>query len=332
MKWSKVARVLEALGLKASQESGDESVSDLMSALHQALRRDEPAFESVVEVFLDTSSVVYAASPEGSIEFFIRDYSMNDGEVKLGQKRVAVEPRTTFVPLSENDACECQEPCACGAGEDDTGDDAPGEPTKQEVAQMDKLKKLAARIIGCEASPFKEGDEEQLVAFGEERLAEMADGLETSGVSDVSTIDGDEQDGAPDANAGSNDDSGSDDGDTERVTVSQAEYNEMKEALAERRAAIQSRQKSLAAKIAGKTDVYQEVDLRTRPVEELEQLAKALKCDEPVRDYSGKGAPVHEDDDSVPPPPSQTAYARALRAGKNRQEAMEEARQAATTH
>lgn len=194
---------------------------------------------------------------------------------------------------------------------------------------MDKLKKLAARIIGCEASPFKEGDEDQLIAFGEERLAEMADGLEETSGDDDSKPKGDEQKETPDADAGAND-SDSDDEDDKGVTVSQDEYDEMKDALAERRAAREARQKSLAAKIVGKTDVYKEDDLQARPVEELEQLAKALKCDEPVRDYSTKGTPVHEDDDSVPPPPDQAAYARALKGGKNRQEAMEEARQAAT--
>ncbi len=339
VKWTaKISRVLAALGLTVSQESGDESVSDLMNALHQALRREEPAFESVVEVFLDTSTVVYAASPEGPIEFFMRKYSMDDGEVKLGGDRVAVEPRTTFEPLSENDSCECQGPCACGAGEDDTGDDAPGEPTEQEVAQMNKLKKLAARIIGCEASPFKEGDEDLLIAFGEERLAEMADAVEKEpeGSGDDSGSgdgDGDQQ---ADDDAGANDDdagASDDDDDADKgVTVSQQDYDEMRDALAERRAAREVRQKALATRIVAKTDVYIEGDLVKRPVEELAQLAKALGCEEPVRDFSAVSTPIHEDDDSVPPPPDQATYARALKAGKGREEAMDEARKASTTH
>ncbi len=412
VKWTKVARVLEALGLRAAQDAGDESVSDLMNALHQALRREEPAFESVVEVFLDTSNVVYAASPEGPMEFFMRKFSVNDeGEVTLGDERVAVEPRTTFVPLS---SCDCKDDsdCTCGmrhaaegqsdndlrellqqaltASEPDASsiwieavfpdlvvfelreEDGPsktferkyavendsvtlgderrevvrdvsyrpvamstngGSPPEQKgAAQMDKLKKLAARIIGCEASPFKEGDEEQLTAFGEERLVEMADAVEEEpeGSGDDSKSDDDQK---ADAGAGANDDASDDDDDADKgVTVSQGDYDEMQDALAERRAARESRQKALAAKIVGKTDVYTEGDLVKRSVEDLEQLAKALECDEPVRDFSGMGTPIHEDDESVPPPPDQATYARALKAGKGRQDAMEEARQAATTH
>ena len=411
VKWTaKISRVLEALGLKASQESGDESVSELMNALHQALRREEPAFESVVEVFLDTSTVVYAASPEGPIEFFMRKYSMDDGEITLDDERVAVEPRTTFVPLS---SCDCKDDsdCTCDmrhaaegqsdndlrellqqaltaseldassiwieavfpdlvvfelreedgpsktfereyAVEDDSvtlGDERRevvrdvsyrpvamstngGSPPEQKgAAQMNKLTKLAARIIGCEASPFKEGDEEQLIAFGEERLVEMADAVEKEpeDSGDDSKGEGDEQDGSPNADAGANDD---DDDADKGVTVSQGDYDEMRDALAERRAARESRQKALATKIIAKTDVYIEGDLLKRPVEELAQLAKALGCDDPVRDFSGKGTPIHEDDESVPPPPDQATYARALKAGKSREEAMDEARKASTTH
>lgn len=336
MKWSIFTRVLEALGLSASQEAGDESVSDLMNALHDALRADEPAFEGVVEVFLDTSSVVFAASPEGPTQFFMREFSSNeDGQITLGAERVEVTPRTTFEPLSEEgdddegSTCGCGEgPCACGAGDTQPGDDKQPEPTTEEVVRMDKLKKLAARIIGCEASPFKEGDEEQLIAFGEDRLAELAEQYEEGDepVGDPAP-EGDEQQAAPE---GETDDDDGDEADT--VAVPREELDEMREALAERRAARQARQKSLAAKIVGKTDVYKEDDLLKRPVEELEQLAKALKCDEPVRDYSTKGAPIREDEDAVPPPPNQTAYARALKSGKNRQEAMEEARKAATVN
>ena len=204
---------------------------------------------------------------------------------------------------------------------------------------MDKLKKLAARIIGCKASPFKEGDEEQLIAFGEERLAAMADDVESAeadgdGDGDDSKPDGDEADASGDDDGADGSDDG-DDGekdDADSVKVSQADYDEMQDALAERRAARQSRQKALATKIVAKTDVYKEADLLKRPVEELEQLAKALQCDEAPRDYSAQGTPIHEDDESVPPPPDQAAYARALKGGKSRQEAMEEARQASTTH
>ena len=421
VKWTaKISRVLEALGLKAAQESGDESVSDLMNALHQALRREEPAFESVVEVFLDTSTVVYAASPEGPIQFFMREFSMDDGEVKLGDDRVAVEPRTTFEPLSscacEDGSCNCRpaESRNAAEGQSDNDlrellqqaltdsetdassiwieavfpdlvvfelreEDGPSKTFEREYAsdgdsvtlggerrevvrdvsyrpvmasnnggippeqkgagQMDKLKKLAARIIGCEASPFKEGDEEQLIAFGEERLVEMADAVEKEPEGSGDDSKGDDDDQKADAGAGANDDDdddsdgdGDDDDDDKGVTVSQETYDEMQDALAERRAARESRQKALATKIVAKTDVYKEDDLLKRPVEELVQLAKALGCDEPVRDFSAISTPIHEDDDSVPPPPDQATYARALKAGKSREEAMDDARKASTTH
>jgi hypothetical protein len=106
MKLHILTDLLERLGMTSAARQtretqaakGDTSIDQLFGDLHSLIRAVEPAFEGILDIFLDSSTVVYAVSPEGDTELFRRKFTQGD-TVGLSDKREQVQLKREFVPL-----------------------------------------------------------------------------------------------------------------------------------------------------------------------------------------------------------------------------------------
>jgi hypothetical protein len=194
-----IARLLAAVGVKhvlrernlrdavyAALQEGL-SDSDIRNALHTALHDIEPGFDWVVDVFPDSSTVVYTTFTEGADHWYTRSYSVSaKGVAALSDDRVEVTLTTEFVPLasgSDSDSAGDGDGATTSATTTVTTTTATGTPkpcacnnniatvANNEGDTMSETKaELVGRLIANAATPFDESDRTHLEAAPDERL------------------------------------------------------------------------------------------------------------------------------------------------------------------
>lgn len=198
----------QLLAMAASPDKG-ESDSETRGMLSNALRAVEPGFDSVYEVYPASSTVIYLTCPEDKYLWKRRKYSTNaDGTATLGDAE-EVLPRTTFETVGAEEApstetgttltlnvelkgldeaveaanavaalTEVVPVAACGCGGHSAAA-APSQKAEEDMAENQKLKDLAGRLIACEASPFNEEDRAALEVMSEARLSTLVSEFES---------------------------------------------------------------------------------------------------------------------------------------------------------
>jgi hypothetical protein len=179
-----------AARLAAAAEIEGESANELRDELWEMLYANVPAFIGVVDIFPDTSTVIYAVS-EGpspydgpSCLYSVSYTAAADGTITLGTDVQKVEKQEKYVVVSEAEA-EVETPAAGEAGEAEptqmsaaaSGCGCGGDrtlATKQE-ANMECRKTLIAKILGKKPARFVQEDVPALEHLSDARLKALAD-------------------------------------------------------------------------------------------------------------------------------------------------------------
>lgn len=183
--------------LRIGNEESGPSDQDLRYKVFEALHAVEPAFDGVVAIYAESSTVIYSVCPNGDYMLKRRGYSLDDaGAIALAEDTEVVESQVQFVPVKtkESDSEGSGEQaaaaasaaiappvpsstppadasCACG-GRRNAADNGN---VKGEAQMPNTNKELAERLIACERSPFTEEDRVNLEAFPTARLAALVE-------------------------------------------------------------------------------------------------------------------------------------------------------------
>lgn len=327
--FARMHRALISFGVL--QEDEGPSDADLRGQLHRALHAMEPAFDCIVEVYHESQTVIYITWPEGQWLWWRRSYTLaEDGAVTLGDDREQVEPVTRYEVVTAAAGQEAPESAAvaaplptspdlpaatCGCQESaGAGHAAPTE-SEGEANPMSKLKELAGRLIACERSPFTDADAVALEAFGEDRLAAMAESFAAASVPEAPAAPSPPV-VAPTPAAATPEDDGT-------IRLSREEVQQLRSAAAAHAASEQARKDTLVACLKNSQDAYTDAELIAMPCEALTKLARALKLDQPAPDFSGVPFPGagSEVKGAARNPPNSYQIALAKRRGEQAQEA-----------
>lgn len=269
---------------------------EVRDAIGRAVNADVPGFEGVIEVFPKVKAVVYLTMLEGSMNFWRRTFKMNgEGKVTLNDDAAEVKETVDWRALlarlaapNEEEQPTGTEACDCGS---DNGDGLAA-PTSTEGASMEN-KELVERLIALARSPFTDEDAETLAALCVNKL----EALEKQYADAVEPNSSDDPD--PDAQAAA--------GDETTAELTEDEWLEAHPRVNSMVHAFQAQDKqkreSLITALASKQDGYSKDELVAMSTDALAQLAKALKIDEPVQDYSLVGQRRPGDTESVKPAP-----------------------------
>lgn len=296
---SALLRLLERIGWRKGQDEGTSDV-ELRGQLWPKLHATVPGFEFIEAVFPDDQMVVYVAWPEESAIMLRRSYSISDdGEVELGDDEVEVRQEQSYVPVAaesgDGATCSCGGRRAAVDDDNDGGGDAP----KEEPQMTDEVKALINRIVGAEASPFGDECRDKLAAFGVDQLAALAERFDPTPA--TAPAEPAPETTQPPAEL------------TEEEAIAQLPAS-LRGMLAKYQAEEKRRHASLVSRLKDKQNVHDEAALRAMSVDELQNVARLLRLDEPV-DFSAariEGASAN-DDDQVPGPPDLTEAIRAAR-------------------
>lgn len=185
--------------LRIGNEESGPSDDELRYKLATVLHSTEPAFDGVIAVYPESSTVIYSVSPDNNYQTKRRGYTLaEDGEVALADDAEIVEARVEFVPLKPTSGDANDEDAQASASSASTASaSAPATPPAPPPAsascgcgdhrkaadhhrgeQKMTNKELAERLIACKGSPFTEEDRENLEAFSADRLSALADQLD----------------------------------------------------------------------------------------------------------------------------------------------------------
>lgn len=311
--WGALLRRFLPAEMRAAAEDLGPSDGDLRNALRKALHAVEPGFDWVMDVYPDSSTVIYMAMPEDRMLYLRRTYSKaDDGTITLSDDRAEVEAKTVWEPTSKATTTPASEDtdavgkaaraacasstdsCPCSQGAGDAAKHSAGSeaaPTESQGDQMSK-KDLVGRLIASERSPFTEADRVHLEAFPEDRLTAMAADLgnpnpsappttpttpstPTTPTTPPSTP-------APTTVVPEG-----------MVAIPEAELASMRSMAAAYKAQEDAHRGVLITKIVGASSgAIKAEDLASDPTAKLESLAKAFGVDQPVRNFAGLGLPV----------------------------------------
>lgn len=169
------------------------------NALHDALRAVEPGFDMVVEVFADTSTVVYIARPGDNYEWYSRTFTtdaagvatLNDDRVRVEQvtqyqvvkalstaaDRISVAPEPSPVVTAGTGVVAAAVPRAagCSCSNHSEGHPAPADAVHGEIDMKNaNVSALVGRVLAGKAKLFTESDRATLEAMSETQLAAIA--------------------------------------------------------------------------------------------------------------------------------------------------------------
>jgi len=309
-----VSRLFAALSLRgAAAATSPEPSTDGMSAgdlsemLYHALRAVEPGFAGVVDLFPDTSTVVYACYPEDEVIYYQRAYTHAEGadEVTLADAKQQVEMKMQYVPVttpadgeSEDDMTAVSTAAApatapsttavktasCGTSPANTT--AGGVPPVRANTKGEPMKtaELVGRILACETSPFTEAHRKYLEAIPEDELAKI-----------VESLPGEKKEAAPavpvapavaptTAAAAAV-------ADPNIVQLRRDEYEDMRAAASAFKTDQVRVKTALVTRLVAAQKVYTAEQLNAKPIEDLDALVRLLDLSMPV-DYSGRGTPA----------------------------------------
>ena len=172
----------------------------------------------------------------------------------------------------------------------------------------EEIQKLVEGLIACDHSPFTEEDSEQLAGFSEEKLSAMA-----ASFAEIVTP---EPDPEPQPEPVIEEEPIEDDEPKKKTDEEWlAEAPESLRKLVERsQGEEEDRRSHLVGAIAKATDAYGEDALTEKTTEDLEALARALRLDQPIPDFSAKVSETPRAAESNPAP---QPYTEGLKARQN---------------
>lgn len=304
--WSRVIGQIKAILKPLESVATGESDVDLRDRLWSALNSTVPAFGGIEGVYPDSNTVIYATAGE-EFAYWSRTFSVaEDGAVTLGEDEQQVEPALEWKAVEKAaEAIEQPQPgCGCSEGVAEGERHAASAQVQEENNSMtsEKQKALAGRLIACSKSPFAEPDRAALEAFPEERLVALAEAFADAPAPVTET-----------APAGATE---PEKPKTEEELIAalpeglRHALNRLKEADAERHT-------SLVASLKSAQDALTEDQLKAKPVEELEVLARMLKLATPSVDFAGRTLPTPRSAEIVEPPKPYTEALKALASKAN---------------
>ena len=290
---SLLSRVLAKLTFKPAQgDTGGESVDALKQGLYTTLYATEVGFDGVVDVYPETSTVVYCTHPDlaGPYLYFQRTYAKDGNKYTLGDDKEQVQFTMAYKPLAENVIIDGSAApmstiaavlraaeCSCTA--------------VNKEKKMSKVNELATRLIA--SARFAEEDREVLEKFSEARLQALNECLDAEAkVVDLAKL----TEAQLQATAA---------GKTETVIViepvkAKTEAEWLAEAPVGVRALVANAQAqetairtSLITALGEGQKVYTVAQLTAKPTDDLRQLAKLLEINNAEVDYEGLG--IHVD-------------------------------------
>lgn len=310
-----IQRALAAVGRLLKDDKG-QSDNEFFRGMWDALRAAEPGFDSIIDIFRDSGTVVYVAMPGREWVMMRRSFTVDAaGGIVLSNTKERVEPVTkyeavkmaqaepqpraasadpdpaepdvaavdTLTSTNPDQPVAASEPAAsapCGCG-NTTGAEAA--PTNKEDHRMtDSIKELVGRLIANTRSPFKEDQCTHLASLGEETLRR----LEEQYV---------EPDSAPAPVP-----------DPDLVTLKREEADDMR-AAANAFKAMQAKHKAaLVARLAKAQTEYVEDELRAMTVDQLDRTVRLLGLNAPAEvDYvAARAVPdLSDQSEAVAPDP-----------------------------
>lgn len=174
----------------AAGDTSGTSDNALRYSLGEALRAAVPGFDWVVDVYPDTSTVVYCAHPADEWIYYTRTYAMSGTDVSLNADEVQVESQTSWVPVAAGgiiDTAPTSLKAACSCTDGEGGGNSTVAPTAATTTTsntlengdpMSKVTDLAGRLIAAKATPFTEAHRAHLEAMGEDVLDAMVKPLD----------------------------------------------------------------------------------------------------------------------------------------------------------
>lgn len=327
--------ILQRLFSRVRLAQDDDGISDrdLRDKLWNALHAVEPGFDWIVEVFPNSTTVIYTTIPENEFLWWRRTYTVAEesGQITLNEDRVQVEPVTRYEPVAEmTRAAESVEsapstpPCQCQSKSSQTTE-SQSQPqlTEGGITAMTAQERTAliGRLIA--AGRFKEDARGRLEKLEEDVLRELdaaaAATVETSvaepvpsaaittpAVTPPTAVAKDEEEDTAAAAA--------------TVEIPAEEYEALQSLAKREMARTKKAHAALVGKLKTAQKRFNEAALKAMSLSQLEDFAALLNLDvaeEPtLRDYSGRGlASTSIEDDTVPPPPSLRDAIMARRGG-----------------
>lgn len=302
--------------------------SDVRSLLDQKLFATEPGFLGVVEVFSETSQVVYAVAPNGLEQHFRRSFEIVEGSPELKDDAEEVHLQTRYEPkslagkITEKDGRFChmtpdgKEMChdtmgeaekmissyktasgGCGCAGGKKKEDAPASQEEQMKIE-DRIKALIESKKTC----FTAASAEVLAKLPESEIKALEDHV----AAEIAK----EKAAAPPPTP------------AKQLTQEEmlAQMPEVAEIVSQHKAAQANKKKEAIAFIAASAahkDVYTTAELEAMSVESLEKLGKMVAASSVKTDQSGRALPRTEPDgEAIPAPPDMKPMFIAARSGQ----------------
>ncbi len=234
--------------------------SELRGMLDRALFATEPGYLGIIEVFQETTEVIYATAPDGEEHYYRRGYTVaEDQAITFAKDSVEVKPKMTYEAAS----------AAIAAVR------AAAEKGRVDMEKKARIKVLIETGKTC----FKAGDEAVLEQLSEERLTAMEEHVKQLTATTTTTA----PPPPPPLPAP----------ETPEVRRAKflAENPDVAEVLIAHKAAAEAKKNELVTKLKTAQAVYSEDELKAMDVKSLSKLAQVLIKD--AIDFSGSGSVPH---------------------------------------
>lgn len=247
--------VLSAVGIKSAELSDYE----LRQHLHKVLYAQEPAFESIVEVYPESSTVIYITRPDGKSVWWRCTYKKaKDDSITINDDKEMVEEVIEYKTVNMRDHdCQCHK-------------------DKESVAMSDVKRPAVDRLIA--AGSFKEDDRKALEAMTDAGLAALEAKFKAQEEEPKPEDEKSDEVVAQTAKPAEM---------TEEQWLAQAPQS-LRAMHAKFKAAEVAQHTALVTSLKAAQSAYTEDELKSMSVDALSKLASALKVDEPTRDYSAR--------------------------------------------
>lgn len=287
------------------------SDSELRGRLWDALYATEPAFGGIVDIYPDSSVVIYTTSPEGNYSWWRRSFAVGDGAaVSLNDDREEVKPVMTYETVAASDgsetAAEPRASCACqhtlptpppnrvfvndveviptGEGQAAPSPNLTNNEGEPMSVLSEKKKALIGRLTANQRVPIPEAT---LQTLSEEQLEEMATRYEAEPVQPAEPAE------QPHTSPPAQPVNASGTVPPRTVTIPEEDFQAMRRAAAAFQAQEQARKTALVGQLKTAQRGFTEAELAAMPIETLEKLALNAGIDRPLMpDYSGRGLAV----------------------------------------
>lgn len=295
-------RFLDLLARFTPAAADETSDSDLRQGLDAALFATEPGYLGILEVYPESSVVVYATAPEGEVRYYKRSFTVADDAVSLDGKSEEVRQVTRYEPVTASAA-------PCGSGVRSTEAPAGKEP------DMDRTKRIAALVASgkqCFSAEQLEKMDDAALATLEAHVAQAS---ETPAPAEAPPA----EDPAPAVEEPPKEEpppaEPTPEQEAQEAAAFLAKHPEIAAAVEAHRAAEASARKAVVDKLVAAQKAYTEPELQAMPLDQLRKLASAV-VREPV-DFAPGTPRAASDKEVIPPPPSMRAAILEMRSKKS---------------